>query len=193
MSSSLVFGVGVNDGKYPSWVNGSHIKEYLTWRGLMARCYSPISQRKRPTYIGCTVSENFKSYSYFYNWCRNQIGFDQGGFQIDKDLLIRGNKLYSEATCLFLPLQLNSLLINSGAVRGNLPLGVSANRGKFLVRLSKEAKSNHIGRFDTPNEAFAAYKQAKEAHIKLQAEKWKAHIDPRAFAALMAYEVLATD
>ena len=41
--------------------------------------------------------------------------------------------------------------------------------------------------------AFNAYKEAKEAFVKEQAEKWKSQIDPRAYKALMNYQVEITD
>lgn len=193
MSSSLIYGIGVNDRKYPAKVNGKNTREYALWQNLLARCYNPKYQRAQPTYIGCSVSKNFRKYSYFYEWARQQIGFNQEGFQLDKDLLIKGNKLYSEDACLFLPRSLNSLLNSNKATRGNLPLGVSAKDGKFEVHCCTNKTSRYAGFFNTREEAFNAYKQAKEAFIKRQAEKWKALIDPRAFAALMAYTVQITD
>lgn len=189
----LVCGIGVNDGKYPSWFVGKAPKEYALWNSLLKRCYSLSFKKGNPTYIGCSASENFRNFSYFHEWCQNQIGFDQEGFQLDKDLILKGNKLYSEETCLFLPRELNALITTNRVSRGSLPVGVCANRGRFLAQCGYNSTSRYVGRFDTPEEAFAAYKRAKETFIKLQAEKWKAHIDPRAFAALMAYEVQITD
>jgi hypothetical protein len=139
------------------------------------------------------VSENFRRYSFFYEWAQQQIGLNHKGFQLDKDLLFKGNKVYSEDTCVFLPKELNNLLISSRRSRGRLPLGVSAHGSKFQAETHQGASSLYLGRFNTPEEAFQAYKEVKEAYIKAQAEKWKAHIDPRAFAALMAYEVQITD
>lgn len=191
--TKLVCGVGFNDGKYPVAVGRKHIKEYNLWRSLLNRCYSPIYQKKRPTYIGCSASENFKSYSYFYEWCQSQMGFGREDFQLDKDFLIRGNKIYSEDTCLFLPRELNSLLISSKACRGTLPVGVSAHSGKFKAECHRGLPSNYLGHFCTPELAFQAYKQAKEGFIKLQAERWKDSINTRAYEALMCYEVLITD
>jgi len=189
----LVCGIGVNDGKYPSWFVGKAPKEYALWNSLLKRCYSLSFKKGNPTYIGCSASENFRNFSYFHEWCQNQIGFDQEGFQLDKDLILKGNKLYSEETCLFLPRELNALITTNRVSRGSLPIGVCANQGRFLAQCGYNSTSRYVGRFNTPEEAFAAYKRAKETFIKLQAEKWKAHIDPRAFAALMAYEVQITD
>ena len=189
---NLICGVGLNDKRYPAWVNGKHLKEYTLWHGLLQRCHYLKTQEKQPTYVGCLVSENFKNYSYFYEWCQSQVGFNQKGFHLDKDLLFKGNKVYSEDACLFLPQGLNLLLTSCAATRGGLPVGVSAHGGKFAVHCSTD-KPRHIGYFNTPEEAFAAYKEVKEAFIKTQAEKWKAFIDPRAYQALMAYEVSITD
>ena len=190
--AKLVCGVGVNDRKYPAYISGRHTKEYALWNSLLKRCYSTQVHKTHPSYIGCSVSENFKNYSYFRDWCQTQIGFGQKGFHLDKDLISKHNKVYSEDTCLFLPSQLNILLISNKACRGELPIGVYLNQGKFRVKCST-GTPQHIGYFDTHEEAFQAYKQVKEAFIKTQAEKWKALIDPRAFAALMAYEVSITD
>ena len=191
--ASLVYGIGVNDRKYPAKVNHTILKEYDVWQSLLARCHSTITQRKYPTYVGCSVSENFKSYSYFYEWCQNQIGFYQEKPHLDKDLLSKGNKIYSKDTCLFLPRELNNLITLRRADRGNLPLGVTNYQGKFIAQCSTKRASQHIGIFNTAEEAFNAYKQVKEAFIKAQAAKWKAFIDPRAYEALMAYTILITD
>ena len=191
--TKLVFGVGFNDGKFPVKVNGKQLREYMLWRHFLERSYCPKYQEIFPTYIGCSASENFKLYSYFHDWCQSQIGFAQKGFQLDKDLLLRGSKVYSEDTCLFLPSELNNLLISSKVCRGGLPIGVSAHRDRFKARCCNTSRDRHIGYFDTPELAFQAYKQAKEAFIKRQAEKWRAFIDPRAYEALIAYTISITD
>lgn len=193
MMKDLVYGVGFNDRKYPSGVNGEDAKEYILWHNLLSRCYNPKTHERRPTYVGCSVSENFKSYSYFYEWCLTQVGFDQESFHLDKDLIFKGNKLYSEDTCLFLPRDLNVLLTTRKNLRGSLPIGVSAHRGRFLATCNTNKLSRHIGLFNTVEEAFAAYKRVKEAFIKAQAEKWKALIDPKAYEALLTYTVSITD
>ena len=189
----LAYGVGINDGEYPTKVGDKRLREYSIWREALARCYNPRVQKKTPTYIGCTFSENFKSYSYFYGWCQNQIGFGKKGFELDKDLLLKGNRVYSEDTCLFLPQELNKLLTTRKTAKGSLPVGVSTAKNRFRVRCCRKPAPFFVGIFNTPEEAFQAYKQAKETYIKLQAEKWKDQIDIRAYEALMRYEVLPTD
>ena len=189
----LVQGVGINDGKYPTTLNGLRTKEYTLWKGMLERCYSVKYHEARPTYVGCNVSDNFKHYTYFFEWCQNQIGFGNVDFQLDKDLLLKHNKIYSEDNCIFIPKNLNVLLTKSNAARGLLPIGVNKHGSKFQALCRGSGKKNYLGLFDTPELAFSAYKTFKEAHIKELAEKYKDTIDPRAYQALLNYEVSIDD
>ena len=191
-----VYSVGILGAKYPSKINGVNTKEYVLWVHMLQRCCSDSFKKRQPTYEGCEVSENFKSYEYFYEWCHKQVGFGECGFQLDKDLLIKGNKIYSESTCVFIPSEINSLLINCTASRGKHLIGVywCKKANAFVSRVNKnKGKSEHLGLFNTELEAFNAYKKAKESFIKEQAEKWKSQIDPRAYNVLMKYAVEITD
>ena len=191
-----VCGVGIIGAKYPSKINGVHTKEYGLWKRMLERCYSDDFKKKRPTYEGCEVSDKFKSYECFYEWCNKQIGFGVDGFEIDKDLLIKGNKIYSESTCVFLPQEINTLLIKCTASRGKHPIGVcwSKTANAFVATVSKnKGMQEHLGVFNTELEAFRAYKVAKESFVKEQAEKYKSQIDPRAYNALMKYTVNIDD
>ena len=194
--SPSVFGVGALGTKYPSTINGVITKEYKLWYNMLVRCYSDTYKSKYPTYIDCEVSNNFKSYEYFYEWCQNQIGFGNVGFELDKDLLTKGNKVYNETTCVFLPQEINTLLTKSTASRGKHLIGVYWDKTKkaFKARVRKnKGKQEHLGYFKTELEAFNAYKKAKEAFVKEQANKFKSQIDPRAYNALMNYEVNIDD
>ena len=191
-----VYGVGVIGDKYPSKVNGVLTKEYKLWTSMLVRCYSESFKKKRPTYEGCEVSDNFLRYQYFYEWCNKQVGFDNEGWQLDKDLLMKGNKVYSENTCVFLPSEVNSLLVKRENMRGEYLIGVSWNKkaSAFVSQISKnKGMQEHLGVFNTELEAFNAYKTAKEYFIKEQANKWKSQIDERAYKALMNYTVEITD
>ena len=191
-----VYGVGILGTKYPSTINGVLTKEYILWKHMLQRCYSTTLKKKQPTYDGCEVSDNFKSYEYFYEWCQKQIGFGVSGFELDKDLLTKGNKVYSEYSCVFIPAEINTVLTKSTASRGNHLIGVSwDNTSKaFVARVRKnKGCSEHLGYFTTESEAFNAYKQAKEVFIKEQANKWKSQIDSRAYEALMNYTVDIAD
>lgn len=142
------------------------------------------------------MSANFKSFEYFYEWCNEQIGFSNEGWHLDKDLLTKGNKVYSESTCVFLPKEINLVLTKNDTKRGEHLIGVHwRDKSKsFVVMVNKnKGKQEYLGYFKTEIEAFNAYKEAKESFIKEQAEKWKSQIDIRAYNALMNYKVEITD
>ena len=194
--SPSVCGVGILGIKYPITINGVITKEYNLWYSMLRRCYSDSSKKKYPTYEGCKVSSKFKSYEYFYEWCTNQIGFGNKGWQLDKDLLAKGNKIYSEDACVFIPQEINKILVKREASRGEYLIGVYWHNTKkaFVAMIRKnKRKSEWIGSFKTEIEAFNAYKEAKEAFVKEQANKWRDEIDERAYNALMNYEVDITD
>ena len=194
--TKLVWGVGINDKTRPAWVDGKIVKEYALWQSMLNRCYSEKYLKLRPTYKGCDVSNNFLGYSFFYDWCQEQIGFDKvdekgRGFQLDKDILFTGNKLYSETTCVFVPREINSFFTDSGAIRGNNPVGVTFHKasGRFVAQCAVDSKSKYLGLFNTHEEAFAVYKPFKEALCKQLALKWQPEIDERLFNAMMNWEV----
>lgn len=197
---SLVYGVGDKGFKYPVAVDRIHLKEYRLWIGFLSRG-DKLWQSRYPSYAGTTCSENFKSYTFFYEWCQRQVGFcsrDEKGriFQLDKDLLIRGNNCYSEDTCVFIPQAINKLLTKTNALRGEYPIGVHfCNRDKNFKATCNNGKKIQvrIGSYSTKEEAFIAYKNYKEMVIKQVAEKYKEQIDPRAYTALLNYEVNIND
>ena len=194
--SSSVHGVGVLGTKYSISEYGRDTKEYVLWSNMLMRCYSDTYQKKQPTYKDCEVSENFKSYEYFYEWCSEQIGFGNEGWQLDKDLLVKGNKVYNEYSCVFIPKEVNILLTKRGSMRGEHLIGVYYHeRDKaFVAQVSKnKGKREYLGCFKTEIEAFNVYKQAKESFIRGIANKWKGQIDPRAYEALINYEVDIND
>jgi hypothetical protein len=189
----LVYGVGINDRKYTTTVDGKTRKEYALWVNMLERCYSENHHKKRPTYLGCTVSDSFKDYTYFFEWCQTQIGFGIFGYSLDKDLIYKGNREYSEDNCVFIPNELNMLLTKRQLDRGTFPIGVSKDGKNYRAQCSYNGIRKNIGTFTTPELAFNAYKTFKEAHIKELAEKYKTTIDQRAYLALMNYEVDIND
>lgn len=192
----LVKGIGFNDRKSPVSVGGRHTKEYALWNSVLHRCTEKF-WLDRPTYKGTTCSENFKSYSFFYKWCQTQIGFgnkDENGrsWHLDKDILLKGNNIYSDDTCVFVPARINTLLIKCDASRGDWPVGVfwDKKRGMFKAQSRDgNSKKKHLGCFKTLEESFKAYKTFKEAVIKEVANEYKDQLDPRAYQALLNYEV----
>ena len=121
----LVYGIGINDLAEPMWEDGKARKFYSTWASMLQRCYSEKCQARNPTYHGCSVCDEWLLLSNFKVW------FDanyRDNMALDKDILIPGNKIYSPESCSFVPGYINSLLCDSGAARGDLPLGVIAQK-----------------------------------------------------------------
>ena len=194
--NKLVWGAGFNDKTRPAKVGGKKVKEYDLWQSMLERCFSEKCQTRQPTYKDCNVSNNFLNYSYFYDWCQEQIGFgkvdDKGRYwQLDKDLLFVDNKTYSETACVFVPQEINKFFNENSNTRGEYPLGVYFHKqnGKFATQCTVNGKKQHLGYFNTPEEAFTAYKPFKEALCKQLALKWQSEIDSRLFNAMMKWEV----
>ena len=190
-----VFGVGVV-GDAPTRIDGKELREYVLWSGVVERCYCGKAQgRNAKSYEDCSMSENFRYYPYFKDWCNNQIGFDQAGWELDKDILVKGNRIYSEDVCVFVPHAINSLLLTNESKRGEYPIGVTFDKrnSKFRVCINKYGKHSHVGHYRTIREASLAYKDAKERYVKEVATRYRDQIDPRVYEALINYQVEITD
>ena len=183
-----VFGVGfVGAGNHLVSVNGKDTPAYKTWSSMIKRCHCPKYHTKKPTYIGCSVHPDWHNFQNFAEWCERQYFAEC--WQLDKDLIVDGNKVYSADTCTFVPQQLNTLLNDCGATRGDLPQGVSRKGKRYKALLNIDGKQHYLGAYVTPSEAFEAYKLAKEANVKRMAEQYRCLIDPRVYDSLMRYEV----
>lgn len=194
----LILGVGINDKTYPSFITSIKQKtdEYCLWYDMLKRCYNKKYLERTKTYHGCSINNNFLNYTYFYEWCNRQIGFGLEGWQLDKDILIKGNKIYSETACAFVPMEINTLFTKTTSKRGIFPIGVYYNKekGKFVAQCNFNIGSQtYLGSFNTPLEAFDVYKKHKELYIKQVADKYKAVIDHRVYEAMYHYEVEITD
>ena len=169
-------------------------KAYSCWADMLRRCYDPKFHERRPTYKTCTVAKRFHKFSEFLKWCNSATGFDNEGWCLDKDILVKGNKIYSPNTCCFVPKEVNNVVLTSSSKRGDNPVGVRYDsvRQVYSSTMGK-VNSKFLGYFDTALSAFQAYKQAKEAYIKEVAELYKDQIDIRVYEALMNYEVDIND
>ena len=183
-----VYGVGCfGVGKYLGVKDGVRSIEYNAWGNMLKRCYNKKEIEKYPTYRDCYVCDEWHNFQNFAEWYTEQKGYDEN-YELDKDLLISGNKVYSPDTCMLAPSQINSLLLDCGARRGEYPVGVCYDKklGKFKAQISIDGKPRHIGFFKTVEQASEAYQIAKKANIKRMALEWQDRIDKRLFDALMA-------
>ena len=178
-----------------------HGLEYLTWINMLKRCVDEKNREKNPTYKDVTIDPRWQFYENFYEWMHEQENFDNlrklNDVNLDKDILIKGNKIYSPETCTLVPAKINNLLLGSNAIRGKYPIGVyylKRNR-KFAAHEGGRKNCKYLGLFNTPEDAFKAYKRYKEQKIKNMAEKEfdKGNITQRCYEALVNYRVEITD
>ena len=192
---SLVYGVGINDWNGNVRVDGKLIWEYQLWQDMLKRCFSVKLKQRQPTYQDVACSKEWLSMTKFIKDVSQMEGFGLSGWELDKDILVKGNKLYSKDTCCFVPHEINMLLTKRDNARGEHPVGIYFHKatGKFMAQLNINGQKKFLGYFTIPEEAFQAYKLAKEDYIKVVAQKWKHQLDERVFQALLAYEVSVDD
>ena len=136
-------------GKDYSPTNSSDKIPYRKWIDMLQRAYSDKFHSKHPTYKDCTVDERWHNFQNFIPWHRDNY---IEGYEIDKDLYIKGNKLYGPETCFYVPKWLN-LMVQNGVSDNGLPTGVCKDGGKYVGRYNGGVRK----RFDTPGEAKRYY------------------------------------
>lgn len=155
-----VKGVGfIGIGAHRSSVDGRVNKVYRLWLGMLERCYCDKLQVSNPSYIGCSVSEEWHNFQRFAEWCTGRY---RGGYQLDKDLLKIGNKIYSKDTCVFVPKSLNIFTINSSNKRGRYKIGVSSMGDRFVSNCSDGTGGlKYLGTYEDEDSAHNAWKTYK--------------------------------
>lgn len=168
---------------------------YNKWAAMLQRCYG--KGRDNPRYIGCTVCDRWKSFQLFAEDFYNMKGCDNIGWHMDKDIIKKGNRIYCPEFCSIVPSELNNIILSSNATRGKYPVGVHLDKKKPIYKYVAEARMHsrrtYVGAFKTTDEAFSAYKSAKEAYIKEVVSLWQKRIDKRVYESLVVYEVSIND
>ena len=186
------FGVGVHKSK----INGITPKKYDLWRDILRRCYDENALERCPTYKEVVVCKEWECFQNFGDWFdENYNHKTMKIWDLDKDVLFKGNKVYSAETCCFVPKEINNLFLKKKVNRGSYPIGVHKENSKYVAQISRgtSKKQTIIGRYNTIEEAFQAYKIAKEEYIKEVADKWKDQITEPTYQALYNYTVEITD
>ena len=184
-------GVGCYNGKYDK-------KSYKLWEAMLKRAYCQKYIKANPSYLNVEVCNEWLNFQNFTKWFYQQKFFDARddsgkAYQLDKDILVKGNKIYSPETCCFIPSEINTLLGSNRKSRGKYPIGVSKNKNGFLAQVNRQGGNRHVGRFSNPKDAFYAYKEAKESFIKVVAEKWKGRITDKIYKSLLNWEISIDD
>ena len=184
-------------GEYKSSYNGKSTIAYIKWREMIRRCYDEQELIEHPTYEPCIVCEEWYNFQNFAKWFyENYYTIPGEKMHLDKDILFKGNKLYSPKTCCIVPQQINYLFLKSDATRGKYLIGVHFEKdtNKYVAECRRmNTRNKRIGRFNTELEAFYKYKEVKEQEIKDVANFYKDYIPEKVYNAMMHYEVEMTD
>lgn len=187
--SPRIQGVGfIGVGPHNTSHNGRDTRAYTAWVRMLERCYCPKKQSKNKSYIGCSVAHEWHNFQTFAGWYESQP-FKGEGYQLDKDILTPGNKQYGPKSCRFVPEAINKMLNINIKRRTGLPVGVTDNGSGYSVKLSKFGKVECIGTFRTVEDAFSAYKLAREGYIHSSADTYKDKMTPDIYDALKRYKI----
>lgn len=189
-----IFGVGINDSDERIKIKDKLIPSYDAWTQMLKRCYEEHSLKRRPTYVGCSVCDEWLHFSNFKKWFDDPANGYREGYQLEKDLLVDGNKVYSPETCCFVPNLINSQIKRYETRPNGFPVGVYQKKdspNKYYSTLTFDDKTTFLGSFDTIEEAHNAYKTAKENAIHNIAKELfsKGEITERVYNALVKYKI----
>ena len=195
-----VCGVGyIGQGKYGSGTKYNKDNCYSVWSRMIVRCYDPyvINRDAGLSYKDCTVCEEWHNFQNFAKWYEeNYYEIPGEKMCLDKDLLVRGNNVYSPDTCVFIPERINILIKKQRCSKIGMLTGVyKSNRNKYAVRCSVSEGEKCIsvrkffGEYDTEGEAFLVYKKIKEREFKKIANHYKTNIPVNAYKSLYSFTV----
>ena len=197
-----VFGVGyLGVGKYKVRENDEVTRVYNTWHSMLQRCYDKKYHEKYPTYKNCKVCKEWLNFQNFAKWYEENY-YEVGNEKmcLDKDILIKHNKVYSPDTCVFVPHTINMLFTKNNSKRGESVIGTSPTKnGKYKVYCNLlnpktgKSKQEYLGRYYTEIEAFQVYKYYKEKNIKEVADYYFGRIPKKLYQGLYMYEVEIDD
>ena len=159
---SLIHGVGVNDW-HESTAEGSEARPfYNKWRDMLDRCYSG----SHAAYEGVTVCEEWHLFSNFKRWMDSQ---PWKGKELDKDILFKGNRVYSPSTCVFVPriINLQFRKTRNSSKQNELPAGVYLYPydGK-VVKYKVNGIGEHLGYVRDPMEGHKIWQRNKIERLK---------------------------
>lgn len=155
---------------------------------MLSRCYTRRKGASANTYIDCYVCDEWLIFSNFKKW------FDEHyveGWHLDKDILVKGNKVYSPETCCFVPISIN--VIVKGTQFHKTLCGVRPYKGGYKCEITKRGKHYAFYKFRTPEDAFLKYKTERESYIHELGEEYKDQLEPRVYEALINYKVEIED
>ncbi|AUR87344.1 hypothetical protein NVP1100O_03 [Vibrio phage 1.100.O._10N.261.45.C3] len=155
----LVYGVGfMAEGDFTSRLNGKVSPAYKAWTHMLERCYDHKLHIKHPTYKDCTVDPTWHNFQNFAKWYFDNYPTDGEKYELDKDILVDGNKTYGPDFCIFASRKSNVTKAHAKSYSFTNPLGIKIdvynlselcrnedlNHGN-MVQVSKGKMQSHKG------------------------------------------------
>lgn len=167
---------------------------YIKWHDMLNRCYNKKFHERCPQYKKCSVCDEWQNFSNFEVWY-NENKYGDKQLDLDKDILFKGNFIYSPETVVLVPHSINTLFINGLSSRGDCPVGVyyDENKKRYRANVNSGGEQKKLGEYKTAEEAFNKYKEFKESIIKDMAERYKGEIPYKAYEAMMNWKIEIDD
>jgi len=163
--------------------------EYTVWSNMLKRVYCNEKSVKNACYQGCSVVEEWHNFQNFAGWSKQQPNNCTKGFELDKDLLVLGNRTYGPDKCSYVPHRINSILCDREGDRGDLPVGVTHHKNKYRSRLNVDGKRVHLGLYETCSEAFNVYREEKIKYVREVVNEYKQYLHPQVYNNLLNWTV----
>lgn len=187
LTKPSIYNIGyIGIGEYKTSIDKKYTKAYLKWVGMLARCYNTIYHKTHPTYKDCSVCDEWLNFQNFAKWFNENYNSEtMDGFQLDKDVMISNNKIYSPETCCFIPNEINILFIKPKTNKYNLPTGVTKTHNKYTARITYLNKTLHLGSFSNVEEALLKYNTIKKEHSINIVNKYKSLLKPDVYIKII--------
>lgn len=183
-------------GKYKTRNNNIKTDEYIKWGSMLTRCYSK-KHKYRENYIGCYVCDNWLNFQNFADWYnKNKYSLpNDEKLELDKDIRVKGNKIYSPDTCLLVPKRINDVILNRKNDRGKYLIGVKYNEKnkKYIAMCNVDGNVKYIESFNSESEAYIAYKSCKEEEIHNVCKKYKNIVPSEILKIVLNYKIDEND
>ena len=194
LNKPSVFGIGCFG--YGKYTYKDHYKIYKSWSHMITRCYDHKYSDVFPTYVGCSICEEWLNFQTFAQWYEDNMWLDKQHY-LDKDILIKGNKIYSPDNCVLVNNHINCIFTKCNSARGKYPIGVSVdNRSGSFRAYVFDGNRKSMKYCKSIEEAFMLYKTSKENVIKQVADQYKQkypNFPQKLYDAMYSYEVEITD
>jgi len=167
-------GIGfIGVGEFDRSIKGRMTKSYSLWSSMMQRCYCSTRNKSKKSYFGISVDKEWHNFQNFAQWFNKQINVINQGFDLDKDLRVSGNKMYSKNTCSMVPVEINKMVRSMSGYKRSVPQGVKSAGKSYTAHIGMNGFVHYLGIYKTKEEASEVYRNKKQEYYKVMAEKYK--------------------